>query len=75
MANTSNDRNRSILKTRPGDNNRTWILSAFAILALIGVLFWSFSGDDSNTVGADGDTSTGSASRPAPAPTPPASRQ
>ena len=70
-----NDRDRNILKSRTRDSNMTWVLGALAALAVLGLLIWALSGDNTNTAGTGGDTTTGSASRPAPAPAPPASRQ
>ena len=62
-----NDRDRNGVKTRPGDNNRTWVLGALAILALVSVLFWTFSGGRTNVANNTGDPNTGSVTAPAPA--------
>ena len=73
MTNMHNDdfhRRDSTYVDRPvRDNTMSWVLGALAVVALLGVLFWSFGGD-TNTASTRTDTNTGAVTRTAPAPTP-----
>jgi hypothetical protein len=53
------------------DQSGTWGLAALAVLVLLGVMLWAFSGGQ-NTASNPGDTNTGAVTRPAPAPANPA---
>jgi hypothetical protein len=50
------------------DDTMKWVLGAVALIALLGVIFWSTADNNSPTVRNNTDTNTGSVSRTAPAP-------
>lgn len=50
---------RSILKTKPRSRGPSWIIGAIALLAVLGVLLWSMSNDDSSTARTGSDINTG----------------
>ncbi len=68
---SSDPGHRTDTTVRPRDNTKSWMLGIVAALALLGIMFWAFSGDNANTARTGGDTNTGSVTRTAPTPAAP----